>query len=91
MRMKYAVNEPAAVAYDVHAAKRATNLSINGELLALARAQSINLSAALEQALVQRLRELRKQQWREENRAAIQAYNDEVSERGVFSDGLRRF
>ncbi|MFP4409132.1 MAG: type II toxin-antitoxin system CcdA family antitoxin [Spirochaetaceae bacterium] len=28
---------------------------------------------------------------REENRKAIQAYNEEVRERGTFSDGLRGF
>ena len=63
--------------YDSHAPKKATNLSINSDLLNKAKALDINLSAALEQALVQLLKQRQQEQWLKENRAAIAAYNQD--------------
>lgn len=77
--------------YDIEAPKKATNVSINADLLRQARDLDINLSATLEAALNVRLREKRREQWLEENRRAIDAYNERVESRGVFSDGLRTF
>jgi len=72
-------------------AKSATNVSIRRDLLEAARAEKINLSATLEQALIEKLREAQQRQWREENREAITAYNQHVEKHGVFSDGSRSF
>jgi antitoxin CcdA len=72
-------------------AKSATNVSIRRDLLEAARASKINLSATLEQALIEKLREAQQRQWREENRDAIAAYNEHVEKHGVFSDGSRSF
>lgn len=77
--------------YDEHAAKKASNLSINSDLLRQAKAFDINLSATLEAALKVKLKELQTQQWLEENQASISAYNESVENEGVFSDGLRSF
>ena len=44
-------------AYDHSAPKKATNLSINSDLLRLARERGINLSATLETALAEKLRQ----------------------------------
>lgn len=77
--------------FDVEAPKRATNLSVNGDLLDKARALRINLSATLEQALAEALVAARREQWLAENRAAMGVYNDHVEADGVFSDGLRSF
>ncbi|MBV1775674.1 type II toxin-antitoxin system CcdA family antitoxin [Burkholderiaceae bacterium DAT-1] len=77
--------------YDTHAPKRPTNLSVNADLLQQARECNINLSATLEAALVLALREKQRAQWLEENRDAIDAYNQDVDAKGVFSDGLRSF
>lgn len=68
--------------------KKATNVSIDRQLLETARACGINLSATLEEALAERIRA---QQWLADNREAIASYNESVAERGVFSDGLRNF
>ncbi len=73
------------------APKRSANLSINGDLLTKAKALDINLSATLEQALTEALREKHREQWLAKNRTAINAYNDYVEANGVFSDGLRSF
>ena len=72
-------------------AKSATNVSIRRDLLEAARASKINLSATLEQALIEKLREAQQRQWREENRESIAAYNQHVEKHGVFSDGSRSF
>ncbi len=77
--------------YDENAAKKASNLSINSDLLRQAKAFDINLSATLEAALKVKLKELQTQQWLEENQTSISAYNESVEIEGVFSDGLRSF
>ena len=77
--------------HNVNAQKKATNLSINEDLLARARELNINLSATLEQALGEALRQRQREQWLAENREAMEAYNAHVEKHGVFSDGLRSF
>lgn len=77
--------------YDSSSPKKATNLSINVELLKAARERKINLSATLESALIERLRAWDEQAWLAENTEAIDEYADHVGEHGVFSDGVRRF
>lgn len=71
--------------------KSATNVSIRRDLLEAACASKINLSATLEQALIEKLRAARDRQWREENRESIAAYNQHVEKPGVFSDDSRSF
>ena len=71
--------------------KSATNVSIRRDLLEAARASKINLSATLEQALIEKLREAQQRQWQEENRESIAAYNQHVENHGVFSDDSRSF
>jgi len=77
--------------YDPHAPKRAANLSVNGDLLHKAKDLNINLSATLEQALVEALKKKQREQWLAENSKAIDAYNEYVEAQGVFSDELRSF
>jgi antitoxin CcdA len=77
--------------YDQSAPKKPTNLSINSDLLKKARELDINLSAALEQVLTDQLKAKQAQQWLEQHKNAIAAYNKSVDENGVFSDGLRSF
>ncbi|MGB7542899.1 MAG: type II toxin-antitoxin system CcdA family antitoxin [Burkholderiales bacterium] len=71
--------------------KKATNLSIDSDLLALARRLKLNLSQVVEAGLVDAIRQHERAQWLEKNRAALDAYNDHVEKHGVFSDGLRSF
>jgi len=77
--------------YDLQAPKKATNLSINSDLLSRSRSLNINLSSTLEAALKQILAERKAEQWKLENREGIQAYNDFVKENGCFSDDYRSF
>lgn len=78
-------------AYDPQAPKKAANLSVNADLLNKARELDINLSATLEQALIEALKCRQRDQWLAENHGAIDAYNQHVEKHGVFSDGQRNF
>ena len=71
--------------------KRATNVSVRGDLLVAARKAGLNLSATLERALIEELAQSKGKKWREENREAIDAYNERVDRDGLFSDSIRRF
>ena len=73
------------------APKQATNLSINRDLLNAAREAGINLSAALEEALQEKVAAVRREKWKRENAEAIAEYNDLIAEHGVFSEGQRSF
>ncbi len=80
-----------AAQFDTLAPKKATNLSINADLLRQAKELNINLSQTLEQRLAEIVREARRKQWLVENQDAIDAYNQRIEANGVFSDGLRQF
>ena len=77
--------------FDIFAPKKATNLSINADLLRQAKELNINRSQTLEQHLAEIVREARRKQWLEENQGAIDVYNQRIEANGVFSDGLRQF
>ena len=77
--------------FDTRAPRKPANLSINSELLAKARELKINLSAALEEALIKQLKQKQRELWRQQNAKAIQAYNRFVETHGSFSDELRSF
>lgn len=72
-------------------AKKAANLTVRADLLEEARARKINLSHTLEVALAAELKRQREAEWLEQNKAAIEAYNREIAEFGLWSDGLRQF
>lgn len=77
--------------FDKGAPKKATNLSLNSDLLQRCRALNINLSATLEQALNEKLALTSAEKWADENKNAIKAYNDFVEEKGCFGDEYRKF
>ena len=73
------------------ASKKAVNLSVDAALLHEARQSEINLSATLERALSDALRQQRRERWLAENRSGIAAYNEQVDALGAFADTLRAF
>ena len=77
--------------YDIHALKKATNLSVNSDLLQKARDLKVNLSATLEQALKDNLKSVEEERWKKENNAAIAAYNEFIAENGCIGDEYRNF
>jgi antitoxin CcdA len=80
-----------ALTYDSSAPRRAANLSVNADLLRIARRLRVNLSRELERRLAEIVAQHRRARWLEENRDAIDSYNAHVERHGVFSDGLRSF
>ncbi|RPH62525.1 MAG: acetoacetyl-CoA synthase [Burkholderiales bacterium] len=90
MRMKHVIRERSAL-YDVSAPKRATNVTVNADLLRRARELDVNLSQTLESALVVEVSDRARQRWLAENRHAIEAYNRDVERNGCFADSLRSF
>lgn len=77
--------------YDIASPKKATNLSVNSDLLSKTRALNINLSATLERALREELAKHKAARWADENRAAITSYNEFVEQHGCFGDEFREF
>ncbi|MCB9097635.1 MAG: type II toxin-antitoxin system CcdA family antitoxin [Arcobacter sp.] len=77
--------------YNKDAKKKATNISINSELLEKAKKYKINISANVEKTLEELIRQYEIQNWEKENKEAIESYNERIAKNGVFSDGLRSF
>ncbi|MBP1627682.1 MAG: CcdB antidote CcdA [Holophagaceae bacterium] len=77
--------------YHAAAPKKPVNVSLNSDLLRLGRGMGLNVSAIAEEALVKAVQARLEQSWLEENAEAIQAFNERVEARGVYSDGLRSF
>jgi len=75
--------------FDTTAKKKATNLSLNSDLLAEAKRLQVNLSATMEKALAEEVRQLKEKQWLKENRQAIESCNELVEKNGMFSDAYR--
>jgi antitoxin CcdA len=75
--------------FDNTAPKKATNLSINSDLLAKARKLNINLSATLEHILEEKLRKAEQTNWRKNNKKAIDELNKHADKNGLFSDAYR--
>jgi antitoxin CcdA len=73
------------------AKKHSQQLRVNSDLLKKAYELGINPSTALEKALAAEIGKRNREIWLEENREAIESYNELVSGHGVFSDGLRGF
>ncbi len=88
--MLYGVNFMPQI-YDENASKKATNLSINSDLLSRARRLKINLSATLEHALEDELRRAERDNWLKNNKEAINELNELANNNGLFSDAYRDF
>lgn len=77
--------------YDTSAPKKPTNVSINSELLRKAKEFDINLSATLEQALAEKVRQKQQELWLSANKSAIDDYNQYTEQNTSLSDSLRSF
>jgi antitoxin CcdA len=84
------MNEPRAMTSSQRA-KKAVNVSISAEVLEAARNHDINLSATLEAALENQLRQRRRDEWLAANGDSIEAYNRDIEKHGAFGDSLRTF
>ncbi|WP_293423170.1 type II toxin-antitoxin system CcdA family antitoxin [Phreatobacter sp.] len=73
----------------VPSAKRAVNLSLSADLVEEAKAQGLNLSQFVEEKLSEAVRAERARRWKEENRAAIEAHNEEIRKNGLWAEEFR--
>jgi antitoxin CcdA len=73
------------------AGRRATNVSLDREHLAEARALGINISQACERGLVETIADARKVRWLEDNREALTSSNAWVEANGLPLAGKRLF
>lgn len=71
--------------------KKATNLSVDDNLLEQAKRLKLNLSQVFEASLTEAIRQRQGEEWLRKNRAALDACNEHVEKHGTFSDGLRSF
>lgn len=77
--------------FDTTAPKRPVNVRMNSDLVAQAKSLKINLSQELEAHLAELVAERRRQDWKEENKEAIEEYNARIEREGVFGQEFRRF
>ncbi|EGQ9846203.1 plasmid maintenance protein CcdB [Vibrio cholerae] len=77
--------------FSTQAPQKATNLSLNSELLAEAKRLNINLSATMEKALEKEVSSRLKAEWLEKNAEAIETCNELTEKHGLFSDSYRVF
>jgi antitoxin CcdA len=77
--------------YDCGAPKKLTNPILNIELLRPAKDFDLTISAILETALAEVVKQKRRKEWLEESNEGIEIYNKKVHEFGLFSDELRTF
>lgn len=72
-------------------AKRRTNLSIDSDLVAAARARGINLSSACERGLQAEIARIDGERWQAENAQAVASSNAYVVRHGLPLEKYRRF
>ena len=77
--------------FNPEASKKSTNLSLNSDLVQKAKKENINISFVAEAAIAEELKKRREVEWKEENKEAIQNYNNLIDTVGLFSDGIRSF
>jgi antitoxin CcdA len=71
--------------------KQRLNLTVDASLVEAAKGHGFNLSALMEEKITEVLQTERAKSWAEENREAIDQYNEMIDTEGLWSDGFRQF
>ena len=71
--------------------KRPTNLSLNAKVLDMARELGMNLSQTVDALLAEEVRKRYWERWNDENREAVQAYNERIAREGLPLARYRSF
>jgi antitoxin CcdA len=71
--------------------KRPTNLSLNAKVLDLARELGMNVSQTVDALLAQEVQRRYWERWNEQNKDAIDAYNERVEREGLPLAKYRSF
>ena len=73
------------------APKKTTSVSLAEPLLTQAKALGINVSQAAEEGVAVAVARRRREQWLQENAAAIESYNEFIETHGMVLDNHRLF
>ncbi|MFM9851847.1 MAG: type II toxin-antitoxin system CcdA family antitoxin [Sphingomonadaceae bacterium] len=71
--------------------KRATNVSLSADLIEAAKELDINVSQSCERGLAADVKAAREARWLEENREALDSWNDYVEKNGLPLARFRQF
>ncbi len=71
--------------------RKATNLSLDPDLLAEAKEMGINISRSAEEGISMAVLQVKKQLWLEQNRVALESSNSFVEQSGIPLASHRRF
>ena len=71
--------------------RRPANVTLHADLLAEAKQFGLNISEACEAGLHERVAEVRRRRWLEENREAIDNYNARIDREGLTPARYRQF
>jgi len=71
--------------------RKATNISLDPNLLNEAKSLGINISKASEDGVQRAISKLKAAQWKEENAAALQSSNEWVERNGLPLENFRKF
>jgi antitoxin CcdA len=77
--------------FDAGSPRKATNVTLNADLLAKAKALGVNLSRACERGLAEEVARAHAKAWSEKNADAIRAANEFVDRHGLPLARLRQF
>ncbi len=73
------------------APKKPTNLSLNSKVLEMARELGMNISQTVDTLLAEEVRRRYWEQWKDENREAMLAYNERIARDGLPLAKYRSF
>lgn len=73
------------------AQKRPTNISLNGELVDQAKRLAINVSQACESGLSEQVRKALGEEWKRENKEAIESWNEWTDKNGLPLEKYHQF
>lgn len=71
--------------------RKATNLSLDQNLIAEAKVLELNVSRIAEEAIADAVRAEKNRRWKEENRAALESWNEWVRDNGLPLEEGRLF
>jgi antitoxin CcdA len=74
-----------------NAAKKATNLSLNSKVLAMARELGMNLSQTVDGLLAEEVKRRYWELWNSNNKEAIDSYNTRIEKQGLPLEKYRSF
>ena len=75
--------------YDPNAARRAVNLSLNGDMVSRARAAHLNLSAIAEAAIASALNDVMLKRFHDEIARGVELHDAYLAEYGSLADAIR--